>query len=126
VMPAKPIIDILVEVPDLERVRREIVPILARHGYTFFWRPPSPGDPAIDYAWFIKRGPGGARSHHVHFMPPGPAFDARLAFRDRLRVDPAAARAYADLKRRAAAAHKHDRRAYAAAKSAFIRRTLRR
>jgi GrpB-like predicted nucleotidyltransferase (UPF0157 family) len=121
---AKPIVDVLVETPDLERVRAEVAPLLEARGYAFFWRPPSPGDAEVDYAWFIKRRPDGSRSHHVHFLPPGPAFDARLAFRDRLRADPELARAYGDLKRRAAAAHRNDRAAYAAAKSRFIARTL--
>ncbi|CAH1386793.1 hypothetical protein NTGM5_330029 [Candidatus Nitrotoga sp. M5] len=33
------IIDMLVEVPSLQRVHDTIDPILERHGYEYFWRP---------------------------------------------------------------------------------------
>src|SRR5690606_32644297 len=60
---AKPIIDILIETPSLQRVQEEIAPILTARGYEFFWRP---GPDAL--AWFIKRDEAGARTHHIHFM----------------------------------------------------------
>lgn len=117
---AKPIIDILIETPSLQRVQEEIAPILTARGYEFFWRP---GPDAL--AWFIKRDEAGARTHHIHFMTPGRGFQDRISFRDHLRTNPAAASAYAELKRKAAAAHGNDRRAYAAAKTDFIRKALR-
>jgi GrpB-like predicted nucleotidyltransferase (UPF0157 family) len=123
-MPAKPIVDILVEVPDLEVVRREVAPRLAPLGYEFFWRPSSPGAPDIDYAWFIRRDPTGRRTHHIHFLPPGSRYWDRLAFRDLLIADPEVARAYASLKRQVAAESPRDRAAYARAKGAFIRKAL--
>jgi GrpB-like predicted nucleotidyltransferase (UPF0157 family) len=46
-------------------------------------------------------------------------------FRDRLVADARLAAEYADLKRRAARDHPGDRRAYAKAKSAFIKRVMR-
>lgn len=121
---AKPIIDIVVEVPDLERVRSEIAPILEREGYTFLWRPTSPGDSDIAYAWFIRRDGAGRRTHHVHFLPPGSPHWDRIVFRDWLRARPEEAAAYGALKRRAAAEHGGDRAAYAAAKGRFIRAAL--
>jgi len=36
---AKPIIDILVEVADLEETRRRIAPLLEAQGYDYLWRP---------------------------------------------------------------------------------------
>jgi GrpB-like predicted nucleotidyltransferase (UPF0157 family) len=123
-MPAKPIVDVLVAVPDLETVRREVAPRLARLGYEFFWRPSSPGAPDIDYAWFIKRDAAGRRTHHVHFLPPDSPYWDRLAFRDLLIADPEVARAYAAVKREAAAERPQDRAAYARAKGAFIRQAL--
>lgn len=123
-LPAKPIVDMLVEVPDLQTVRTRIAPILERHGYEFFWRPTSPGDADMAYAWFLRRDADGRRTHHVHMVPPGSRYRDCVAFRDRLIADPAAAAAYAALKRRAAARHAGDRRAYARAKGAFIGKLL--
>jgi GrpB-like predicted nucleotidyltransferase (UPF0157 family) len=121
---AKPIVDMIVEVPDLELAHREIAPVLSRLGYEYFWRPTSPGDPTIDYAWFIRRDPQGRRSHHIHLLPPHSPYWDRLRFRDHLRAHPEDAAAYADLKRRAANEHAGDRAAYAAAKGRFIRKVL--
>lgn len=36
---AKPIIDILVEVPCLEETKKQIVSILEAEGYEYYWRP---------------------------------------------------------------------------------------
>src|SRR5512142_555542 len=36
---AKPIVDMLVEVADLNRTRIEIAPVLEAQGYDYFWRP---------------------------------------------------------------------------------------
>lgn len=121
---AKPIVDLMVEVPDLETVRSRIAPRLSREGYEFFWRPTSPGDPDIAYAWFIRRDASGKRTHHIHMTPPGSPYWDRVTFRDHLRSHPEDAAAYAALKREAARSHKTDRAAYARAKSAFIREIL--
>jgi GrpB-like predicted nucleotidyltransferase (UPF0157 family) len=53
-----------------------------------------------------------------------PALARHLALRDRLRADPEAAGAYADLKRSLAARFGDDRAAYTDAKSAFIEALL--
>lgn len=121
---AKPIVDMMVEAPSLEDVRRTIAPILEKAGYEFLWRPTSPGDVDIAYAWFIRRDASGRRTHHVHFAPPGSPYWDRVTFRDHLRRHPEVAADYGALKREAAA-RATDRRAYAEAKSAFIRRALR-
>ncbi len=120
----KPIVDLMVEVPDLETVRRSIAPILETAGYQFLWRPTSPGDADIAYAWFIRRDAAGRRTHHVHVAPPGSPHWDRVTFRDHLRRHPEVAADYGTLKREAAA-QATDRRAYAEAKHAFIRRALR-
>jgi GrpB-like predicted nucleotidyltransferase (UPF0157 family) len=120
----KPIIDMILEVPDLACVRPEIAPILEPLGYDLFWRPETPGDPTPAYAWFARRDAAGHRTHDVHLLPPDSPHWDRLAFRDYLRAHPEAARAYGALKTRAAAEHRHDRRAYAAAKSRFIQDAL--
>jgi GrpB-like predicted nucleotidyltransferase (UPF0157 family) len=121
---AKPIIDLMVEVPDFGCVRQSIAPILRDAGYDFFWRPVTPGDAEIDYAWFLKRDAAGRRTHHVHMAPPGSRYWDRVTFRDRLRADAALAAEYGEVKRAALAAAGGDRTAYARAKGAFVRRVL--
>src|SRR5262249_37937232 len=59
---AKPIVDILVEVADLQATRTRIAPVLESQGYDYFWRPSFGDDGPPFYAWFIKRQEsGGAR-----------------------------------------------------------------
>jgi GrpB-like predicted nucleotidyltransferase (UPF0157 family) len=65
--------------------------------------------------------PPGSPPHHLYVCPAGSRALARhLALRDRLRADPVAAAAYADLKRALAARFRHDRVAYTEGKTAFI------
>ena len=120
----KPIVDLMVEVPDYGLVRDRIAPILTDAGYEYFWRPLSPGDPGIDYAWFIRRDTAGRRSHHVHMAPAASPYWDRVTFRDRLRADPDLAAEYAAVKRSALRESGGDRAAYARAKGPFIRRVL--
>ena len=121
---AKPIIDMLVEVRTLEDVAQHIAPVLRQHGYEFFWRDTEPGLPGIAYAWFIKRDAHGRRTHHIHCLEGRSSAWERLLFRDYLRAHPAAAQEYDALKRRIAAEHPDDRKAYAKAKTGFIRRVM--
>jgi GrpB-like predicted nucleotidyltransferase (UPF0157 family) len=119
---AKPIVDVLVEVTDLEATKTQIVPILEARGYEYFWRPTHGDDGPPFYAWFIKRDPhGGARTHHIHMVESSFAehWD-RLLFRDYLIDRPEVAREYAALKRRLASAHPRDRVAYTEGKTEFI------
>lgn len=68
---AKPIIDILVEVTDLEATKARIVPILTGQAYEYLWRPTHGDDGPPFYAWFIKRDARhGNRTHHVHMVEP--------------------------------------------------------
>jgi GrpB-like predicted nucleotidyltransferase (UPF0157 family) len=65
------------------------------------------------------------RIAHLHLVRHGDAQWRRyLALRDRLRADPAARTAYGQLKDRLAARFAGDRRAYTAAKAAFIAQLL--
>ena len=54
---AKPVVDMLVEVADLEATRARIAPVLEAQGYDYFWRPTHGDDGPPFYAWFIKRDP---------------------------------------------------------------------
>lgn len=117
---AKPIVDMLVEVRSLLDVRDTLAAILEAQGYEYFWRPGAPGGNEIAYAWFIKRGANGQRTHHIHMLSPDSPDWNRLKFRDYLRTHPETAQAYARLKRQIADEHPDDRIAYARAKSEFI------
>jgi len=123
---AKPIVDLLVEVSDLEATRERIAPVLESQGYDYFWRPTSGDDVPPFYAWFIKRDNAtGVRTHHIHMIEAGPEFAShwdRLLFRDYLIARPDLALAYERLKRELADATPGDRVAYAQGKSEFIER----
>jgi GrpB-like predicted nucleotidyltransferase (UPF0157 family) len=116
-MDAKPIVDILVGVEDLE-FSQECFEPLARLDYLYA--------PYLSEQmhWFCKPHPS-RRTHHLHLVPvTGPRYADELAFRDRLRGDPDLAEEYTALKRSLAARFRDDRDGYTDAKSEFIRRAL--
>lgn len=118
---AKPVVDMLVLVRDLETIREKVPPVLEAQGYDYFWRPTSGDYTPPFYAWFIKRDPQGQRTHHIHMVESGFPQCQGLVFRDYLREFPETARAYARLKRKLAAAYPGDRVAYTREKTGFIR-----
>ncbi len=121
---AKPIIDLMVEVPSLEWVHEVAAPRLQAAGYEYFWRRNDLGT-APEYAWFLRRDETGRRVAHVHcFRAGSPLWQERLRFRDRLRADSRLREAYARLKRELARRHAHDRQRYAKEKSRFIESVL--
>jgi GrpB-like predicted nucleotidyltransferase (UPF0157 family) len=114
---AKPIIDILVGVRDLETVRPCFAPLA---GLGYLYAPYLPEE----MHWFCKPDPA-RRTHHLHLVPTGsPRYRGELIFRDRLRADPRLAADYGALKNRLADRHRDDRNAYTAAKGAFIRAAI--
>lgn len=116
---SKPIIDILVGVRDLAAARG-CIPVVEQLGYLYA---PYRAD---EMAWFCKPHPE-ARTHHLHLVPAGSArYRNELAFRDRLRTDPADAAAYEALKRDLAERFGTDREAYTEGKSAVVAELLRR
>src|SRR5262249_38178256 len=119
---AKPVVDILVEVTDLEAARARIAPVLEAQGYDYFWRPTRGDDGPPFYAWFIKRDPAsGVRTHHVHVREASVAEHCdRLFFRAYLSAHPPVAQEYQDLKFRLASAHPNDRVAYTRGKTEFV------
>jgi len=117
---AKPIVDMLVEVTDLDETRERIAPILEAEGYDYFWRPTSGDDTPPFYAWFIKRDDAGNRTHHIHMVASNFEHWDRLLFRDYLIRHGEVAREYEELKRDLAARHDRDRVAYTEAKTRFI------
>lgn len=121
---AKPIIDMLVEVTDLDATRSRIAPLLEAQGYDYLWRPTHGDDGAPFYAWFIKRDSAtGVRTHHIHMVEDHfvDHWD-RLLFRDYLIAHPEIAQKYSMLKLRLASMHQKDRVAYTRDKTEFIAR----
>jgi GrpB-like predicted nucleotidyltransferase (UPF0157 family) len=119
---AKPVVDMLVEVTDVEAARTRIAPILEAHGYDYLWRPTRGDDGPPFYAWFIKRDPGsGTRTHHIHMVERQftEHWD-RLLFRDYLIERPEVAQEYGALKARLASAFPNDRVAYTQGKTEFV------
>ena len=114
---AKPIIDILVGVRDLQTARACFEPLA---GLGYLYAPYLPEE----MHWLCKPDPA-QRTHHLHLVPFGsPRYRDELAFHDRLRADPQLAADYAALKRGLARRHPDDREAYTAAKSEFIATAL--
>ncbi len=114
-LPAKPVVDILVEVPSFDSARQHILPRVNRPDWEYWWY--------CDHMLLIKRADfAGVRTHHVHVAPPGHRLWRGLAFRDYLRTHPNCAREYAAHKQHLAQTHRDDREAYTEAKTAFIDR----
>lgn len=114
---AKPVIDLMAGIRALDEAPA-CVPLLAALGYEF--KPVA--EDTIPERRYFRKGPEGARTHHLHMVALGGEFWLRhLAFRDALRADPAAAAEYAALKRRLAAEFGGDRVGYTDAKTDFIR-----
>lgn len=116
---AKPILDILVGVPDFEKAR-EAFPALARLGYES-----GPGNDIPDRHYFRRRA-GAVRTHHLSLAEPGSDhYRVTIAFRDALRRQPALLAEYAAIKTDLAQRYPYDRESYLAGKSDFVARVLR-
>ena len=115
-LPAKPIIDIMIALPQLEDAIECIGP-LSDLGYAF-----------IDYPQntarrFFRKGQ--PRTHHVHIVAQDSVeLRDHLAFRDALRADPQLRDQYAALKVNLAERHRNDRAQYTENKTDFVRRVL--
>ena len=112
---AKPVIDLLGEAESLARIEAAR-PVLEGLGYR------RRGENGVTgRRYFTRDDPvTGARGVHLHVHAAGdPMIAWHLAFRDRLRAEPATAEAYAREKSRCAALHPDDSGAYAACKKAW-------
>ena len=117
---AKPVIDMLGEARNLAAIDA-CAPALADLGYLARGENGIPGR-----RFFEKRNATGKRSHHLHVFASGAGEIGRhLAFRDRLRADPALIADYAALKLAILAAGIERRDDYQQAKADFIARVSR-
>jgi GrpB-like predicted nucleotidyltransferase (UPF0157 family) len=114
---AKPVIDIMAAVGDLEASRPAIV-ALAKLGYQYVpYR--------ADLMHWLCKPSRAFRTHHLHLVPfQSELWCHRLTFRDFLRLNPSTAAEYAELKHGLAERHRFDRDAYTDAKGSFVRRVL--
>lgn len=112
---AKPIIDMLPVVRDIERID-DLNDVLLATGYV------PKGENGIPGRRFFTKDVAGARRVHVHAFAAGhPEIARHLDFVAYLRAHPADAHAYADLKAELARRFPNDTAGYTDAKSEFIR-----
>ena len=121
-LPAKPIIDLIAEIPDFDAHTLEAI---ARQLRPRGWHYCPPELDARPYRRFFIKVVDDARAVHLHFLLPGSASRTdQLRFRDILRESPARRTAYATLKRQCAEQYKDDREAYTQAKTKFVKNTI--
>jgi GrpB-like predicted nucleotidyltransferase (UPF0157 family) len=114
---AKPIIDILVGLPDFS-VADSVVGPMTSAGYLY---EPKYED-VMPYRRYFQRNTGKVRTHHIHMVVHGGTFWRRhTMFRDYLRAHPEAVAGYAALKRSLAEREWSHMNEYANAKTDFIR-----
>jgi GrpB-like predicted nucleotidyltransferase (UPF0157 family) len=113
---AKPIIDILVEVQDINQVD-DLSLVMESIGYEVM------GEFGIEgRRYFRKDNQEGIRTHHIHTFEVNSAQITRhLAFRDYMRAHPDVAQKYSDLKRKLAAEYPNDIAGYQDGKDEFIK-----
>lgn len=117
---AKPIIDILAVVPEVEAVVADLRP-LELLGYVY--RPMA--FPEDDDHLFFAKDTAGKRSHHLHvFGVTSLVPEANRVFRAYLAANPDAARRYEAAKKRAAELQPHSRAQYGAAKEEVMTQLL--
>jgi GrpB-like predicted nucleotidyltransferase (UPF0157 family) len=113
-LPAKPVIDLMVGVADIERAGQAVAGLI-NLGYEYV---PEFESQLPDRRYFRRGSP---ETHHVHMVPVSSDFwSEHLLFRDYLRTHPQAAEEYGKLKRGLAGRFRTDREAYRAGKVPFI------
>ena len=111
---AKPILDFVVAVRDIDRFD-QMEFRLEELGYQ------AKGERGIPGRRFFSKDTDGTRSHHLHVFEQGhPEIERHLRFRDYLRNHPEAARQYQELKEKLAQRFPNRSSNYTEAKSEFI------
>ncbi|HEY1687532.1 MAG TPA: GrpB family protein [Solirubrobacteraceae bacterium] len=111
---AKPIVDMIALVPDLDAPIAGLVQS-ARYEY------PEAFNATLRHRRFLCYPSPARRTHHLHLVDDLDELNERLRFRDRLRTDASIAEQYLALKRELAERHRDDREAYTEGKGEFIR-----
>ena len=112
---AKPIIDIIVGVQDLEETSNFIVP-LSDIEYEYVYKP------EFKDRRFFRKGLWGQGTCHLHICEINSnEWIEKLLFRDYLRLNPDVAKEYTALKKELASNYKFDRPTYTKKKEPFIR-----
>ncbi len=115
---AKPIIDILIEVDDIERVDGYNAAMGAL-GYI------AKGENGIDGRRYFRRGSDVHHTHHIHVFQTGhPEIERHLNFRDYLIANPPVAQAYSRLKESLSRSHYSDPPSYTTNKTDFVETAL--
>ncbi|MBM6619967.1 GrpB family protein [Bacillus suaedaesalsae] len=113
-MMAKPIIDILIEVNNIDKVD-SFNHIFIKIGYE------PKGENGIKNRRYFQKG-GNDRTHHVHIFPAGHSEVTRhLAFRDYLIAHPTEAKRYEELKRKLASQYIHNPNLYSEGKNELVK-----
>ncbi|MBN2240803.1 MAG: GrpB family protein [Dehalococcoidales bacterium] len=113
-MPAKPVVDILVEIPSFNEARKRLLPVFNRPECEYWWH--------NEHMLFVIRDRFlGHRTHHVHAAPANHPVWEGVIFRDYLRNHPNDAGRYADIKHRLAETYSGNRETYTENKYAFVR-----
>lgn len=119
---SKPIIDILVEVPDDSDAKERIKEKMKAHGYHFTLRTDRTPPHMMFMMGYTKEGFTGEVFHiHMAEKENHNLWD-RIYFRDYLIDNEAVAKEYETLKLRLATEFKHDREAYTNGKAEFVKK----
>ena len=114
---AKPLIDMMAGVRDLDEARAAYEPLCAE-GWVH-----TPHRPGV--AHHFSKPSAEEATYGLHLTEPGSdLWNERLAFREALRADPELVAEYAALKLRLAEEHPDDPEAYTSGKREFVRRVL--
>jgi len=117
-LPAKPIIDMMPVVRDIEQVDT-LNEAMMELGYT------ARGENEIQGRRYFTKGSDAHRTHHVHiYAPEHPEVAAHLQFRDYLRTHPAEAQRYGDLKQQLALQFTNDIYGYMDGKDALVKKLI--
>lgn len=115
---AKPIIDIMIGLPDFS-VADSLVPRIVKLGYEYVPK----YENIMPYRRYFKKQQRDAATHHIHMVEAGSEFWRRhLLFRNYLRDNPETAAEYAALKKGLAAREWQNGNQYVDAKTEFIKR----
>jgi GrpB-like predicted nucleotidyltransferase (UPF0157 family) len=117
---AKPVIDILLGADSLVQIESGVQALSAAG---FFYRPEYESE-LPERRYFVRPAAALPRIHLHGVVRGGHLWRQHLIFRDALRANRALAQEYAELKRKLAARHSHDKAAYTMAKAPFVLKVI--